>query len=201
MWSSTSLFTSPHTGHLTSPAQFAIKGFPASPASNLISCCTRRRRLASQLIEHEKYHCTTFWESLLSLFCLLCHLYLQNLICSECGDEFVLQSQLSLHLEEHRRELSGIRVFACKTCDKEFKSAVHLKEHMKSHIKMRSANLFQFGMELKGILLEFRVLFQTAWNLNMMVQKLKTAILIGLWSDFQCNFMGETLKALITFFS
>uniref|UniRef100_A0A3Q0S018 Zinc finger protein 236 n=1 Tax=Amphilophus citrinellus TaxID=61819 RepID=A0A3Q0S018_AMPCI len=62
----------------------------------------------------------------------------ENLICTECGDEFVLQSQLSLHLEEHRKELSGIRVYTCKTCDKEFKTSAQIKEHMKSHIKMRS---------------------------------------------------------------
>ncbi|XP_047455577.1 zinc finger protein 236-like isoform X2 [Mugil cephalus] len=61
----------------------------------------------------------------------------ENLICAECGDEFVLQSQLSLHLEEHRKELSGIRVYTCKTCDKEFKTSAQIKEHMKSHIKMR----------------------------------------------------------------
>ncbi|XP_030605131.1 zinc finger protein 236 isoform X2 [Archocentrus centrarchus] len=61
----------------------------------------------------------------------------ENLICTECGDEFVLQSQLSLHLEEHRKELSGIRVYTCKTCDKEFKTSAQIKEHMKSHIKMR----------------------------------------------------------------
>uniref|UniRef100_A0A7N6C2L7 C2H2-type domain-containing protein n=1 Tax=Anabas testudineus TaxID=64144 RepID=A0A7N6C2L7_ANATE len=64
----------------------------------------------------------------------------ENLICAECGDEFVLQSQLSLHLEEHRKELSGIKVYTCKTCDKEFKTSAHLKEHMKSHIKMSSRN-------------------------------------------------------------
>ncbi|XP_028282065.1 zinc finger protein 236 isoform X2 [Parambassis ranga] len=61
----------------------------------------------------------------------------ENLICAECGDEFVLQSQLSLHLEEHRKELSGIRVYTCKTCEKEFKTSAQIKEHMKSHIKMR----------------------------------------------------------------
>uniref|UniRef100_A0AAZ1XTT8 C2H2-type domain-containing protein n=1 Tax=Oreochromis aureus TaxID=47969 RepID=A0AAZ1XTT8_OREAU len=61
----------------------------------------------------------------------------ENLICVECGDEFVLQSQLSLHLEEHRKELSGIKVYTCKTCDKEFKTSAQIKEHMKSHIKMR----------------------------------------------------------------
>uniref|UniRef100_A0A3B4G659 Zinc finger protein 236 n=1 Tax=Pundamilia nyererei TaxID=303518 RepID=A0A3B4G659_9CICH len=60
----------------------------------------------------------------------------ENLICVECGDEFVLQSQLSLHLEEHRKELSGIKVYTCKTCDKEFKTSAQIKEHMKSHIKM-----------------------------------------------------------------
>uniref|UniRef100_A0A671WLP4 Zinc finger protein 236 n=1 Tax=Sparus aurata TaxID=8175 RepID=A0A671WLP4_SPAAU len=64
----------------------------------------------------------------------------ENLICSECGDEFILQSQLSMHLEEHRKELSGIKVYTCKTCDKEFKTSAHLKEHMKSHAKMSSRN-------------------------------------------------------------
>lgn len=81
---------------------------------------------------------------------------LQNLICAECGDEFVLQSQLSLHLEEHRKELSGIKVYTCKTCDKEFKTSAHLKEHTKSHIKMRSdgasdvdlLHLFKSGGEM-----------------------------------------------------
>ncbi|XP_056143099.1 zinc finger protein 236-like [Lampris incognitus] len=62
----------------------------------------------------------------------------ENLICSECGDEFILQSQLSLHLEEHRKELSGIKVYTCKTCNKEFKLSAHLKEHTKSHVKMRT---------------------------------------------------------------
>lgn len=66
---------------------------------------------------------------------------LQNLICAECGDEFVLQSQLSLHLEEHRKELAGVRVYTCKTCDKEFKTSLHLKEHMRSHTKMRSGGI------------------------------------------------------------
>uniref|UniRef100_A0A8C5EKP2 C2H2-type domain-containing protein n=1 Tax=Gouania willdenowi TaxID=441366 RepID=A0A8C5EKP2_GOUWI len=61
----------------------------------------------------------------------------ENLICAECGDEFVLQSQLSLHLEEHRKELSGVQVYSCKTCDKEFKTSGQIKEHMKSHMKMR----------------------------------------------------------------
>ncbi|KAM9807354.1 zinc finger protein 236-like isoform X3 [Syngnathus typhle] len=60
----------------------------------------------------------------------------ENLICAECGDEFVLQSQLSLHSEDHRKELSGT-VYTCKNCGKELKTSAHLKEHMKCHIKMR----------------------------------------------------------------
>uniref|UniRef100_A0A3B5MFU7 Zinc finger protein 236 n=1 Tax=Xiphophorus couchianus TaxID=32473 RepID=A0A3B5MFU7_9TELE len=64
----------------------------------------------------------------------------ENLICAECGDEFVLQSQLSLHMEEHRKELSGIKVYTCKTCSKEFKTFVQLREHTKSHVKMSSRN-------------------------------------------------------------
>lgn len=144
MWSSTSHSTSPHTRPLTSPALFAIKSSPASPASNLISCCMRRRRWVSRPIKHKTivgFAFTTSWEELyVSLLSPLPTLLptLQNLICIECGDEFILQSQLSLHLEDHRKELSGIKVYTCKTCDKEFKTSAHLKEHMKSHVKMRS---------------------------------------------------------------
>ncbi|XP_066507917.1 zinc finger protein 236-like [Hoplias malabaricus] len=61
----------------------------------------------------------------------------ENFLCSECGDEFILQSQLSLHLEEHRKELNGPKVFSCKTCSKEFSSGILLKEHMKMHVKIR----------------------------------------------------------------
>uniref|UniRef100_A0A4W5L9P8 Zinc finger protein 236 n=1 Tax=Hucho hucho TaxID=62062 RepID=A0A4W5L9P8_9TELE len=61
----------------------------------------------------------------------------ENLICTECGDEFILHSQLMLHLEEHRKELSGAKVYTCKTCSKEFKMAGQLKEHTKTHVKMR----------------------------------------------------------------
>lgn len=141
MWSSTSHSTSPHTPPQTSPAPFAIKGSPASPASSPISCCTRRRRLVSSTVKHETIIAFAFRNNFyLSVLSPLPPLLptLQNLICVECGDEFILQSQLSLHLEEHRKELSGVKVYTCKTCDKEFKTSAHLKEHMKSHVKMRS---------------------------------------------------------------
>lgn len=143
--SSTSPSTSPHTQPPTSPARCAIKSSPALPASNLTSCCTKRRRSVNQPAVHQF---VAFYSPLalttVYIFCphhLFSHSTLQNLICSECGDEFVLQSQLSLHLEEHRKELAGVRVYTCKTCDKEFKTSVHLKEHMKSHTKMRSAGI------------------------------------------------------------
>lgn len=74
-----------------------------------------------------------FWPDLYDLL-----LILQNLICTECGDEFVLQSQLSLHLEEHRKELSGVKVYTCKRCSREFQTSAQIKEHMRSHIKIRS---------------------------------------------------------------
>ena len=76
-------------------------------------------------------------------FCCILHrsnhtlILLQNLICGECGDEFVLQSQLSAHLEEHRKELSGVKVYTCKACRKEFPTSAQLKEHMRSHVRMR----------------------------------------------------------------
>uniref|UniRef100_A0A8C0XJF1 C2H2-type domain-containing protein n=1 Tax=Castor canadensis TaxID=51338 RepID=A0A8C0XJF1_CASCN len=60
-----------------------------------------------------------------------------NLICSECGDEFTLQSQLAIHMEEHRQELAGTRVHTCKACKEEFETSPELKEHMKTHYKVR----------------------------------------------------------------
>lgn len=61
----------------------------------------------------------------------------ENFLCSECGDEFILQSQLSVHLEEHRQELSGAKSYTCKTCSKEFVTQNQLREHLKSHAKIR----------------------------------------------------------------
>ncbi|KAG9479133.1 hypothetical protein GDO78_012676 [Eleutherodactylus coqui] len=59
------------------------------------------------------------------------------LICSECGDEFTLQSHLSLHMEEHRQELAGSKTYNCKSCKKTFESSQQLKDHMKTHFKIR----------------------------------------------------------------
>ncbi|XP_073702923.1 zinc finger protein 236-like [Garra rufa] len=61
----------------------------------------------------------------------------ENFLCSECGDEFILQSQLSLHLEEHRQELNGTKSHTCKNCSKEFSTQNQLKEHLRSHAKIR----------------------------------------------------------------
>lgn len=61
----------------------------------------------------------------------------QNLICSECGDEFTLQSQLAIHMEEHRQELAKNRVHTCKACGREFTTSAQLKEHTKTHYKVR----------------------------------------------------------------
>lgn len=68
---------------------------------------------------------------------VLCSWPPQNLICSECGDEFALQSQLAVHMEEHRQELAANRVHACKACGKELETSSQLKEHMKTHYKIR----------------------------------------------------------------
>ncbi|XP_063779404.1 zinc finger protein 236 isoform X3 [Pseudophryne corroboree] len=59
------------------------------------------------------------------------------LICSECGDEFTLQSHLSLHMEEHRQEMAGSKTYSCKSCKKTFDAASQLKDHMKTHFKIR----------------------------------------------------------------
>uniref|UniRef100_A0A8C6XJL2 Zinc finger protein 236 n=1 Tax=Naja naja TaxID=35670 RepID=A0A8C6XJL2_NAJNA len=72
----------------------------------------------------------------------------ENLICSECGDEFTLQSQLALHMEEHRQELSGSKSHICKTCKKEVETASQLKEHMKTHYKIRVSNTRSYNRNI-----------------------------------------------------
>ncbi|KAM9095903.1 zinc finger protein 236 isoform X3 [Sarcophilus harrisii] len=72
----------------------------------------------------------------------------ENLICSECGDEFTLQSQLSIHMEEHRQELVGNRIYACKSCKKEFESSSQLKEHMKTHYKIRVSSTRSYNRNI-----------------------------------------------------
>ncbi|XP_053913313.1 zinc finger protein 236 isoform X6 [Cuculus canorus] len=72
----------------------------------------------------------------------------ENLICSECGDEFTLQSQLTLHMEEHRQELAGSRIHSCKSCKKEFETSSQLKEHMKTHYKIRVSNTRSYNRNI-----------------------------------------------------
>ncbi|XP_070309091.1 zinc finger protein 236 isoform X1 [Odocoileus virginianus] len=72
----------------------------------------------------------------------------ENLICSECGDEFTLQSQLAIHMEEHRQELAGSRSHTCKACRKEFETSSQLKEHMKTHYKIRVAGTRSYNRNI-----------------------------------------------------
>ncbi|XP_071593118.1 zinc finger protein 236 isoform X5 [Heliangelus exortis] len=72
----------------------------------------------------------------------------ENLICSECGDEFTLQSQLSIHMEEHRQELAGSKVHSCKSCKKEFETSSQLKEHMKTHYKTRASSTRSYNRNI-----------------------------------------------------
>ncbi|XP_048145328.1 zinc finger protein 236 isoform X2 [Corvus hawaiiensis] len=72
----------------------------------------------------------------------------ENLICSECGDEFTLQSQLSIHMEEHRQELAGSRIHSCKSCKKEFETSSQLKEHMKTHYKIRVSDTRSYNRNI-----------------------------------------------------
>ncbi|KAM8966935.1 zinc finger protein 236 [Pelodytes ibericus] len=70
------------------------------------------------------------------------------LICSECGDEFTLQSHLSLHMEEHRQELAGNKTYSCKSCKKTFDTTVQLKDHMKTHFKIRVASTRSYNRNI-----------------------------------------------------
>lgn len=109
----------------------------------LFFACLLLLLLASSCQCPQKYTCIYLSKLVYAYSCLWIFLkislyYLfQNLICSECGDEFTLQSQLSIHMEEHRQELAGSRVHSCKSCKKEFETSSQLKEHMKTHYKIR----------------------------------------------------------------
>ncbi|XP_036740058.2 zinc finger protein 236 isoform X1 [Manis pentadactyla] len=72
----------------------------------------------------------------------------ENLICSECGDEFTLQSQLAVHMEEHRQELAGRRARACRACGGEFETPSQLKEHMKTHCKTRVSSTRSYNRNI-----------------------------------------------------
>ncbi|XP_011231324.2 zinc finger protein 236 isoform X7 [Ailuropoda melanoleuca] len=72
----------------------------------------------------------------------------ENLICSECGDEFTLQSQLAIHMEEHRQELAGSRLHACKACRREFETSSQLKEHTKTHYKIRVSSTRSYNRNI-----------------------------------------------------
>ncbi|CAH2284599.1 zinc finger 236 isoform X1 [Pelobates cultripes] len=70
------------------------------------------------------------------------------LICSECGDEFTLQSHLSLHMEEHRQELVGSKTYNCRSCKKTFDTTLQLKDHMKTHFKIRVASTRSYNRNI-----------------------------------------------------
>ncbi|XP_045880876.1 zinc finger protein 236 isoform X5 [Meles meles] len=72
----------------------------------------------------------------------------ENLICSECGDEFALQSQLATHMEEHRQELAGGQPHACKACGKDFETPSQLKEHAKTHYKIRVSSTRSYNRNI-----------------------------------------------------
>ncbi|XP_018411031.1 PREDICTED: zinc finger protein 236 [Nanorana parkeri] len=72
----------------------------------------------------------------------------ETLICSECGDEFTLQSHLSLHMEEHRQEVTGNKTYSCKSCKKTFESAPQLKDHMKTHFKIRVSSTRSYNRNI-----------------------------------------------------
>uniref|UniRef100_A0A8C5PBA2 C2H2-type domain-containing protein n=1 Tax=Leptobrachium leishanense TaxID=445787 RepID=A0A8C5PBA2_9ANUR len=65
------------------------------------------------------------------------HMKAEILTCTECGDTFTLQSQLSLHMEEHQQEFKENKTYTCKSCDKTFETPLQLKEHRQNHIKIR----------------------------------------------------------------
>uniref|UniRef100_A0ABI7VWU9 C2H2-type domain-containing protein n=1 Tax=Felis catus TaxID=9685 RepID=A0ABI7VWU9_FELCA len=51
-------------------------------------------------------------------------------------------------MEEHRQELAGSRVHTCKACRKEFETSSQLKEHMKTHYKIRVSSTRSYNRNI-----------------------------------------------------
>lgn len=68
---------------------------------------------------------------------IMLHQKEESLICCECGDEFNLHSQLSVHMEEHRHENVGTKTHCCSVCKKSFVTYSQMKDHMKTHSQIR----------------------------------------------------------------
>ena len=48
-----------------------------------------------------------------------------------------LQIHLDKHMQEHREEQEGNRVYPCKQCTQEFPRLALLREHMKQHYRIK----------------------------------------------------------------
>eukprot|EP00106_Octopus_bimaculoides_P013578 XP_014781020.1 PREDICTED: zinc finger protein 236-like [Octopus bimaculoides] len=70
---------------------------------------------------------------------IMLHVKEESLMCTECGDEFSLQSQLDKHMQEHREEHGNNRSYTCRQCSQEFAKITLLREHMKQHYRIKSS--------------------------------------------------------------
>ncbi|GIY64513.1 zinc finger protein 236 [Caerostris extrusa] len=103
----------------------------------------------SNLLLHEATHCTSDptcpechkrFSRLASLKAHLMHHEVEeDLVCSECGEEFSTQFKLDKHMQEHLSEQAMDQTFICRTCSKGFRKLSYLKEHMKIHSKLKAS--------------------------------------------------------------
>ncbi|KAB0399007.1 hypothetical protein E2I00_017672 [Balaenoptera physalus] len=59
-----------------------------------------------------------------------------------------MMSQLAVHMEEHRQELAASRTHACKACGEGFETPPQLKEHMKTHYKVRVSSTRSYNRNI-----------------------------------------------------
>ncbi|XP_014671878.1 PREDICTED: zinc finger protein 236-like [Priapulus caudatus] len=64
---------------------------------------------------------------------ILLHEREETLMCSECGDEFLFESHLKKHMQEHRDDEMDQKVFTCGKCGAEFNKIHLVREHSKLH--------------------------------------------------------------------
>ncbi|GBM79313.1 Zinc finger protein 236 [Araneus ventricosus] len=70
---------------------------------------------------------------------LMHHEVEENLVCTECGEEFSTQFKLDKHMHEHLTEQAMDQTFICRICSKGFRKLSYLKEHMKIHSKLKAS--------------------------------------------------------------
>ncbi|XP_054719715.1 zinc finger protein 236-like [Uloborus diversus] len=121
----------------------------ADDKPNRCNECNASFNKLSNLLLHEATHCTTdptcpeCKKKFARMASLKAHMMMheteENLVCTECGDEFSTQFKLDKHMRSHVVEMAVDKSFVCRICSKRFSKLMYLKDHMKMHYKLKAS--------------------------------------------------------------